>query len=65
MDKTAAYRSFLANVEQFRALNALSTTIYFGSDESAASFSALAQVLPFEIQQVKAQESREKKCLYG
>ena len=37
VDKTEAYRSFLANVEQFRALNALPTAIYFGN-ESALVF---------------------------
>jgi len=36
-DKTEAYRSFLANVEQFQVIGALSTNICF-ENESAASF---------------------------
>ncbi len=37
--KTDAYESFLTNVEQFKAINALPTSIYFGSEETPASFS--------------------------
>lgn len=38
-DKTEAYRSFLANVEQFQAIGVLPTDVYF-ENESSASFSA-------------------------
>ena len=38
-NKTDAYRSFLANVEQFQAIGALPTNVYF-ENESAASFTA-------------------------
>ena len=37
-DKTDAYLSFLENVEHFREINALPTTIYFGSDVTAFDF---------------------------
>lgn len=36
--KIDAYTSFLANVEQFREMGALPTSICFGSDITAADF---------------------------
>jgi len=39
-DKTDAYSSFLSNVEQFRAIDALPTELYFGNDETASSFAS-------------------------
>ena len=41
-DKTDAYKSFLMNVEQFQAINALPTSIFFGSSETPASFASHA-----------------------
>ena len=38
--KIEDYRSFLRNVEQFKAMNSLLTAILFGENESAESFSA-------------------------
>ncbi len=38
--KIEAYRSFLSNIEQFKAMNSLPTAIIFGEHESAESFSA-------------------------
>ncbi len=38
--KIEAYRSFLSNIEQFKAMNSLPTAIIFGEQESAESFSA-------------------------
>ena len=38
-DQTGPYESFLANVQQFREVNALPTLIFFEADECAASFS--------------------------
>ena len=38
-DKIEAYRSFLANVEQFQSIGALPTNVYF-ENESPDSFSA-------------------------
>jgi len=37
-DKADAYTSFLANVEQFRAIDALPAVLYFGRDETADNF---------------------------
>ena len=36
--KTDAYSSFLANVQQFRGINVLPTSICFGSDLTASDF---------------------------
>ena len=36
--KIEAYRSFLRNVEQFKAMDSLPTAILFGENESAESF---------------------------
>ena len=37
-DKSEAYRSFLINVEQFQAIGALPTNIYFENESSANFF---------------------------
>ena len=37
-DKTDAYSSFLANVQQFRDINTLAISISFGSDITASDF---------------------------
>jgi len=39
-DKSHAYRSFLANVEQFRAIDNLPTKLCFGNDETATNFTS-------------------------
>ena len=62
--KTEAYRSFLANVEQFRALNALPTAIYF-LNESAASFQHCASwhescYLKYNNSKLKKAEKRKR-----
>ena len=41
-DKTDAHKSFLMSVEQFQAINALPTSIFFGSSETPASFASHA-----------------------
>ena len=38
--KVEAYRLFLENIDQFKAMNSLLTTIFFGDNESAESFAA-------------------------
>ena len=39
-DQTDAYSSFLTNVEQFRAINALPTELFFGDDATASTFAS-------------------------
>ena len=61
--KIEAYRSFLKNVEQFKAMNSLPTAIIFGEHESAESKSCfLAQVLSFQIQ-LQAPTSEKKRIV--
>ena len=60
--KIDAYTSFLANVEQFREMGALLTSICFGSDITAADFKthSASWHKSFKIQQQQASKSKEE-----